>query len=58
MKLLVPAFKTKIVLEVLRDERKLGKIFAAKKLNSNTVYNWKHEFLDNVGERLPTPFQV
>lgn len=42
-----PAFKTKIVLEVLREERELGAIAAEHNLSPNMVRNWKREFLDN-----------
>lgn len=41
------AFKTKIVLEVLREERELGEIAAEHNLSPNMVRNWKREFLDN-----------
>ena len=42
-----PAFKTKIVLEVLREEKELGEIAAEHSLNPNMVRNWKREFLEN-----------
>ena len=42
-----PAFKAKIVLEVLREEREPGEIAAENNLNPNMVRNWKREFLDN-----------
>ncbi len=42
-----PAFKTKIVLEVLREERELGAIATEHNLSPNMVRNWKREFLDN-----------
>ena len=41
------AFKTKIVLEVLREEKELGEIAAEHNLNPNMVRNWKREFLEN-----------
>lgn len=41
------AFKTKIVLEVLREEKELGQIAAENNLNPNMVRNWKREFLEN-----------
>jgi transposase-like protein len=41
------AFKTKIVLEVLREERELGEIAAEHNLSPNMVRNWKREFLEN-----------
>jgi transposase-like protein len=40
-------FKTKIVLEVLREEKELGEIAAEHNLNPNMVRNWKREFLEN-----------
>ena len=40
-----PAFKVDIVLEVLREEKELGKIAAEHNLNPNMVRNWKAEFL-------------
>ena len=42
-----PAFKAKIVLEVLREERELGAIAAEYNLSPNMIRNWKREFLDN-----------
>ena len=42
-----PAFKAKIVLEVLREERELGAIAAEHNLSPNMIRNWKREFLDN-----------
>jgi transposase-like protein len=41
------AFKTKIILEVLREERELGEIAAEHNLRPNMVRNWKREFLEN-----------
>lgn len=41
------AFKTKIVLEVLREERELGEIAAEHNLSPNMVRNWRREFLEN-----------
>ena len=41
------SFKTKIVLEVLREEKELGEIAAEHNLNPNMVRNWKREFLEN-----------
>lgn len=37
-----PAFKAKIVLEVLREERELGEIAAENNLNPNMVRNWNN----------------
>ena len=49
------AFKTKIVLEVLREERELGEIEAEHNLNPNMVRNWKREFLDNAESVFENP---
>ncbi len=49
------AFKTKIVLEVLREERELGEIAAEHNLNPNMVRNWKREFLDNAESVFENP---
>ena len=43
------AFKTKIVLEVLREERSLGEIAA------NMIRNWKREFLENAERVFDSP---
>ena len=49
------AFKTKIVLEILREERELGEIAAEHNLNPNMVRNWKREFLDNAESVFENP---
>ena len=49
------AFKTKIVLEVLREERQLGEIAAEHNLSPNMVRNWKKEFLENAGAAFEDP---
>jgi transposase-like protein len=36
----------KLVLEVLREERTLGEIAAAKGINPNQLSKWKREFLE------------
>ncbi len=41
-------YKVKLVLEVLREERTLGEIAAAKGINPNQLRNWKREFLERV----------
>ena len=38
-------YKTKVVLEVLREEKPLGEIASGYGLNPNMVRNWKTEFL-------------
>ena len=49
------AFKTKIVLEVLREEKELGEIAAEHNLSPNMVRNWKREFLDNAESVFENP---
>ena len=39
--------KTRIVLEVLREERTLSEIAAENEINPNQIGNWKREFLAN-----------
>jgi len=56
------AFKTKVVLELLRGERELNEIAAAYEISPNQLKNWKSEFLENADSvfdrkrdsRLPT----
>ena len=48
-------FKTKIVLEVLREERELGEIAAEHNLSPNMVRNWKREFLENAESVFENP---
>jgi len=40
-------FKTKIVLEILREEKQLGKLASENELSPNQLRNWKREFLQN-----------
>jgi transposase-like protein len=40
-------FKTKIVLEILREEKLLGELAAEHGLSPNQIRNWKNEFLKN-----------
>lgn len=42
-----PEFKTKIVLELLKEEKQLGEIAAQNELNPNQIRNWRKEFLEN-----------
>jgi transposase-like protein len=42
-----PQEKTKIVLEVLREERTINEIAAAYQVHPNMVSRWKTEFLSN-----------
>ena len=40
-------FKTKIVLELLREEKQIGELAAEHELSPNQLRNWKKEFLEN-----------
>lgn len=42
-----PEFKSKLVLEVLREERPLGEIASEYDISPNQLRNWKIEFLKN-----------
>jgi transposase-like protein len=42
-----PEFKTKIVLELLREEKALSEIAAEHEISPNQLRNWKNEFLEN-----------
>ena len=42
-----PEFKTKIVLEILREEKLLGELAAEHGLSPNQLRNWKKEFIEN-----------
>ena len=42
-----PEFKTRIVLEFLREEKPLGELAAEHKISPNQLRNWKKEFLEN-----------
>ena len=48
-----PAFKTKVVLEVLQEESELNAIAAKYELNPNMVRAWRKEFL----EKAPSIFE-
>lgn len=39
-------FKTKLVLELLREERSLGEIAQEHDISPNQLRNWKIEFLE------------
>ena len=41
-----PAFKAKVVLEVLQEEQELSAIASKYNLNPNMLRNWKKEFLE------------
>ncbi len=40
-------FKTKLVLEILREEKQLGELAVENNVSPNQLRNWKREFLDN-----------
>ena len=40
-------YKTKLVLEAIREESRLKEIAAANEINPNMLRNWKQEFLKN-----------
>ena len=42
-----PEFKTRIVLELLREEKPLGELAADHEISPNQLRNWKKEFLEN-----------
>ena len=42
-----PEFKTRIVLELLREEKLLGELAAEHEISPNQLRNWKREFLEN-----------
>lgn len=44
-----PEFKTRLVLEVLREERTINEIASANDISHTLLRTWKKEFLDNVG---------
>ena len=43
-------FKTKIVLELLREEQNLSEIASKNDISPNQLRNWKKEFLENAAE--------
>lgn len=40
-------FKTKIILELLREEKQIGELAAENDLSPNQLRNWRKEFLEN-----------
>ena len=42
-----PEYKTKTVLELLKEEKLLNEISAKENINSNQLRAWRKEFLDN-----------
>ena len=43
-------FKTKIVLEIIREEKQLGELAAEHGLSPNQLRNWKREFIENAAK--------
>ena len=48
-------FKTKLVLEVLKEEKELGAIAYENGINPNMLRNWKREFLENASTVFENP---
>jgi transposase-like protein len=42
-----PEYKSKLVIEVLREEQTLSEIASRENVNSKQLSNWKSEFLEN-----------
>jgi len=42
-----PEYKSKIVLEILREQHTVSEIAAREQISTKQLYNWKKEFLDN-----------
>lgn len=50
-----PQFKTKLVLEVLREEKELGTIAYENGINPNMLRNWRREFLEKASKVFEEP---
>ena len=50
--------KTKLVLEVLKEEKELGTIAHENGINPNMLRNWKREFLENASMVFENPKKV
>jgi transposase-like protein len=50
-----PEFKTKVVLEVLKEESELNAIAAKYELNPNMVRSWRKEFLERASSVFEDP---
>ena len=48
-------FKTKLVLEVLKEEKELGSIAYENGVNPNMLRNWRREFLENASTVFENP---
>ena len=53
-----PAFKAKVVLEVLQEESELSAIASKYDLNPNMVRTWKKEFLEKAPSLFEDPAKV
>jgi len=42
-----PEYKSKIVVEILREETSISEIASREDINKNQLQNWKREFLEN-----------
>lgn len=42
-----PEYKTKLVLEVLREEASISEIGSREGINPNQIGNWRREFIEN-----------
>lgn len=47
-----PEYKTKIVLEILKEEISIGEIASRESINRTQLQNWKKEFLENASRVL------
>jgi transposase-like protein len=50
-------FKTRLVLEVMREERTISEIAAKNGINPNQLGNWKREFMQNAYRAFETTKQ-
>ena len=53
-----PAFKAKVVLEVLQEESELSAIASKYDLNPNMVRTWKKEFLEKAPSLFEDPIKA
>ena len=44
-----PEYKAQVVLEILKEEKKIGEIASAHELNVKMLHSWRKEFLANIG---------
>jgi len=50
-------FKTKIVLELIKEEKTIGEIAGENKIHPNVIRNWRKEFLEKVPRLFETSKQ-